>query len=97
MMRDCVLLRPVAVHYHQQPKGCAQTKQHKTLLGHRVLRIIEQQGALIGKDRNRFLEADTVPPRVRRRLAGIPLEMQIVHDGMYIHCTDWRKGWGEST
>ena len=76
----------IAVNHHQDPKTGAEAEQNESILGRRVIGIIEQEGVLIGKHRLRLGEADAVLTAVRGGLRGVPSEAELAHGEMYIRC-----------
>ena len=55
-----VAFAPVAVAHHQQAQCAAQAQENKAFFIVRVIRIVNQLGAFIQKDRLGFLKAHAV-------------------------------------
>jgi hypothetical protein len=64
----------IAVDHHKQSKALAQAKENKSIFFFGVIRVIDQQCALVREDGLRILEGDLVLPEIDLGLLGIPLE-----------------------
>ena len=56
---------------------CRASDQDETALPFGMVRIRDRDRVRVSECRHRLLEGDTVFPQVRRRLAGVPLELKI--------------------
>ena len=85
---DDIALRAVAVADHEKSQATAQAEQDKPVFLFRVIRVIDELGVLVCKDRLSVGEAHTMLVQVGYRLLGIPLESERLLSvrTLYIHC-----------
>lgn len=62
----------------EDSRCCAQAQQNESPIVVRVIRIEDQQRALVREHRLRRFERDAVLPDVRARFLGIPLEPELL-------------------
>jgi hypothetical protein len=69
----------VAVTNQQQSQRTADAKQNKALLIFRVIRVVNQLGALINENGSGFVKADTVLLEIGGSFAVVLLETKCAH------------------
>ena len=81
---DDAILRALAMHDDEEPRGGAQAEEEEAVLLGGVIRVVEQQRGVIAEDGLRLLERDAVLALVRRRLRRMPGEAERLHAERYI-------------
>ncbi|HEY9425552.1 MAG TPA: hypothetical protein VIR34_00245, partial [Gemmatimonadaceae bacterium] len=74
------------MHHDQHPEHGTDSEEDEAVLRGGVVRIIDQESAVVAEDSDRLLEGDTVLAPVRGGLARISLEGELSHVAMYISC-----------
>jgi len=71
---DGVISLAIGVGNDEHPKRRAQAKHNKAIFDGRVLRIVEEEGALVGEDRSGFLKRDPMLASIPTFLPRVLLE-----------------------
>jgi hypothetical protein len=89
MIRTTASAAPVGVDDDQEPPASAGSQEDESVLGRRMVRIIEKEGGLVREGSLCLAEPNIVFAEVERCLPRSPLEPELCHAKEYMYgvCT----------